>query len=98
MSCRSDLQRARNGPRGLGPDGTILFARAVNSPILRVSPTGGDATPVTTLLPGQASQVWVQFLPDGKHFIYLARTNLTSHDPGAKIYARSLDGGNPYCR
>jgi len=78
-----------------GPDGTILFARAVNSPILRVSPTGGDATPVTTLLPGQVSQMWVQFLPDGKHFIYLARTSLTSRDPGAKIYAQSLDGGDP---
>ncbi|HEY1468934.1 MAG TPA: hypothetical protein VGF61_07805, partial [Candidatus Acidoferrum sp.] len=55
-----------------GRDGTILFAKAVNSPILRISPTGGDAVPVTSLLPGQISQMWVQFLPDGKHFIYLA--------------------------
>ena len=78
-----------------GPDGTMLFARAVNSPILRVSPTGGDATPVTSLLPGQVSQMWVQFLPDGKHFIYLARTSLTSNDPGAQIYAQSLAGGDP---
>ncbi len=78
-----------------GPDGTILFARAVNSPILRVSPTGGEVTPVTSLLPRQVSQMWVQFLPDGKHFIYLARTSLTSRDPGAKIYAQSLGGGDP---
>jgi Tol biopolymer transport system component len=78
-----------------GPDGSILFARAVNSPILRVSPTDGAATPVTSLLPGQVSQMWVQFLPDGKHFIYLVRTSLTSSDPGAKIYAQSLDGGDP---
>ena len=78
-----------------GPDGTILFARAVNSPILRISPTNGAATPVTSLLPGQVSQMWVQFLPDGKHFIYLARTSLTSGDPGAKVYAQSLDGGDP---
>ncbi len=78
-----------------GPDGTILLARAVNSPILRVSRTGGEVTPVTSLLPGQVSQMWVQFLPDGKHFIYLARTSLTSRDPGAKIYAQSLDGGDP---
>jgi eukaryotic-like serine/threonine-protein kinase len=78
-----------------GPDGSILFARAVNSPILRISPTDGAATPVTSLLPGQVSQMWVQFLPDGKHFIYLARTSLTSSDPGAKIYAQSLDGGDP---
>src|SRR5215469_13842205 len=78
-----------------GPDGTMLFASAVNSPILRVSPTGGDTTPVTSLLPGQVSQMWVQFLPDGKHFIYLARTSLTSSDPGAQIYAQSLAGGDP---
>jgi eukaryotic-like serine/threonine-protein kinase len=78
-----------------GPDGTILFARAVNSPILRISPADGSVTPVTSLLPGQVSQMWVQFLPDGKHFIYLARTSLTSSDPGAKIYVQSLDGGAP---
>jgi dipeptidyl aminopeptidase/acylaminoacyl peptidase len=78
-----------------GADGTILFARAVNSPILRLVPGGGTATPVTSLLPGQVSHMWVQFLPDGKHFIYLARTSLTSSDPDAKIYAQSLEGGPP---
>jgi len=78
-----------------GPYGTILFAQAVNSPILRVSENGGAAKPVTSLLPGQASHMWVQFLPDGKHFMYLARTTLTSSDSGAKIYAQSLDGGAP---
>jgi Tol biopolymer transport system component len=77
------------------PDGTILFARAVNSPINRVSPDGANATPATSLLPGQVSHMWVQFLPDGRRFIYLARTNLTSDDPQAKIYAQSLDGGAP---
>jgi dipeptidyl aminopeptidase/acylaminoacyl peptidase len=78
-----------------GTNGTILFARAVNSPILRVAAVGGHATPVTSLRPGEVSQMWVQFLPDGKHFIYLARTSLTSDDPGAKVYAQSLDGGAP---
>jgi dipeptidyl aminopeptidase/acylaminoacyl peptidase len=78
-----------------GPDGTILFARAVKSPILRLSPGAAVATPVTSLLAGEVSQMWVQFLPDSKHFIYLARTSLTSDDPGAKIYAQSLDGGTP---
>ncbi len=78
-----------------GADGTILFARAVNSPIVRVAPAGEVATAVTTLLPGQVSQMWVQFLPDGKHFIYLARTSLTSSDPDARVYAQSLEGGPP---
>lgn len=78
-----------------GSDGTILFAKAVNSPIFRVSSSGGTATAVTSLLPGQTSQMWVQFLPDGKHFIYLGRTNQTSSDPGARVYAQSLNGGSP---
>jgi hypothetical protein len=78
-----------------GADGTILFARAVNSPILRLTPGGGTAAPVTSLLPGQASHMWVQFLPDGNHFIYLARTSLTGSDPDARIYAQSLEGGPP---
>ena len=56
-----------------GPDGTILFAKAVNSPIFRVSPNGANATPATSLLPGQVSHMWVQFLPDGKQL----------HVPGA---------------
>lgn len=76
-----------------GPDGTILFAKTVNSPIFRVSPDRTNATPVTSLLPGQVSQMWVQFLPDGKQFIYLARTSLTADDPHAKVYAQRLDGG-----
>ena len=76
-----------------GADGTILFAKALNSPILRVSHDGASATPATSLLPGQVSQMWVQFLPDGKRFIYLARTSLTTDDPEAKVYAQSLNGG-----
>jgi len=78
-----------------GADGTILFAKAVNSPILRVSNDGASATPATSLLPGQLSQMWVQFLPDGKRFIYLARTSLTTDDPQAKVYVQSLNGGAP---
>src|SRR4029453_16385108 len=53
-----------------GPDGTILFAKAVNSPIFRLSPNNPNATTATSLLPGQVSHMWVQFLPDGKGFMY----------------------------
>ena len=66
-----------------GTDGTILFAKAVNSPIFRVNQDGTNATEATSLLPGQISQMWVQFLPDGKHFIYLARTSLTTEEGDA---------------
>lgn len=79
-----------------GADGTILFARTVNSPIYRVSPDGSGTTPATALLPGQVSQFWVQFSPDGNQFIYLARTSFTADDPNAKVYAQRLDGGAPF--
>jgi Tol biopolymer transport system component len=78
-----------------GPDGTILFAKAVNSPIFRLSPNSTNATPATTLLPGQVSHMWVQFLPDGKGFMYLARTSLAADDSQAKVYGQPLDGGSP---
>jgi Tol biopolymer transport system component len=78
-----------------GTDGTILFAKAVNSPIFRVNRDGANAAEATSLFPGQVSQMWVQFLPDGRHFIYLARTSLTTDDPQARVYAQSLDGGDP---
>jgi len=78
-----------------GPDGTILFAKAVNSPIFRLSPNSANATPATSLLPGQISHMWVQFLPDGKGFMYLARTSLAADDLQAKVYAQPLEGGAP---
>ncbi|HEV2826658.1 MAG TPA: hypothetical protein VGW76_03585 [Pyrinomonadaceae bacterium] len=78
-----------------GADGTILFARTVNSPIFRVSRDGASTTPATALLPGQVSQFWVQFSHDGNQFIYLARTSLTADDPNAKVYAQQLNGGTP---
>ncbi len=88
-----DVPEIAQGAWGL--DGTILFAKAISSPIFRVSAKGGGASAATTLLPGQVSQMWVQFLPDGKHFIYLARTSLTSGDSNAKIYVQSINGGAP---
>src|SRR4030095_2615593 len=56
---------------------------------------GASTTPATALLPGQVSQFWVQFSPDGQQFIYLARTSLTANDPNAKVYAQPLNGGTP---
>jgi serine/threonine protein kinase len=40
-------------------------------PILRVPASGGQPAPVTALAPGERAHIWPQFLPDGKHFLYL---------------------------
>jgi eukaryotic-like serine/threonine-protein kinase len=45
------------------------------TPILRVPASGGQATPVTAVVPGEIAHAWPQFLPDGKHFLYLRISN-----------------------
>src|SRR5262249_44858052 len=67
---------AAKSPRGgaWNRDGVILFAPDSRSALLRVSSMGSDPTPATRLDPNQqaGSHRWPQFLPDGRHFLYLA--------------------------
>ena len=76
-------------------DGVVLFAsgpaQGAPTTIRRVSAAGGTATPVTTLDASRQENAhfWPHFLPDGKHFLYFARSN-TRTDNNA-IYVRSLD-------
>jgi serine/threonine protein kinase len=76
-----------------GPGGVILFTPSTQSPLLRVSAAGGTPVPVTKLDAAQhTSHRWPFFLPDGKHFLYLA----IHHDPtraaNNALYYASLDG------
>jgi len=63
-------------PRGgaWNRDGVIVFAPDSRSALLQVSSMGGAATPATRLDPGMqaGSHRWPHFLPDGRHFLYLA--------------------------
>ncbi len=75
-------------------DGVILFAPDYNGPIFRVSAAGGNAVPLTTLnsTRQEYNHRWPQFFPDGKHFLYLAR----SSDPETTgVYVRSLETEEP---
>jgi eukaryotic-like serine/threonine-protein kinase len=72
---------------GWNSDGVIV-AGASASPILRVPAAGGVATPVTTLAPGDSAHRWPQFLPDGKHFLYL---RVSSDAAKTGVYIGSLD-------
>jgi Tol biopolymer transport system component len=56
-----------------GPDDTILFANGTDS-VQRVAAAGGQQSSVSRLETGEASHRYPQFLPDGRHFLYLART------------------------
>jgi Tol biopolymer transport system component len=75
-------------------EGDILFTPAVNSPIYRVSASGGSAVAATAL--GQAkneiSHRWPYFLPDGRHFLYLAGSAFSPREsPTNVILVGSLD-------
>jgi len=59
-------------------DGVILFAPKSFDVLYRVASTGGTAAPVTKLGPREDSHIWPCFLPDGKHFVFLADASNTS--------------------
>ena len=68
-------------------DGVILYAAAAQG-IFRVSADGGTPTAVTNpdVSRGE-SHTFPQFLPDGQHFLYLARSEGTP-----RVFVGSLDG------
>ena len=78
-----------------GPDGIILFAPGPYESIHRVSQLGGEPAPVTAFNPdrGDDSHRHPRWLPDGKHFLYLARFPDGARE-GQAIMAASLEGGD----
>ncbi len=72
----------------------ILFAPNLNAPLFRVSASGGTATPVTSLdaAKGEVTHRWPQFLPDGRHFLYLAGSPYgLKENPMNSVVVGSLD-------
>jgi len=75
--------------------GVILYTPSFASGLFRVSDAGGTPQAVTTLdTTVITTNRFPQFLPDGKHFIYLAASHLPHGAPSA-VYCGSLDGGTP---
>ena len=83
-------------PRGgaWNADGMIIFTNGPGSPLLVVPASGGNPTRLTKFdsLQKENSHRWPSFLPDGKHFLYLARTVTGSQGEGGLIRVGSLDG------
>jgi Tol biopolymer transport system component len=71
----NEVARAGLGSGGAwSRDGTIIFASDPTGPLYRVSAGGGTPQPVTTVdeTRGETSHRWPAFLPDGRHFVYIA--------------------------
>jgi serine/threonine protein kinase len=74
---------AVNGRGGAwGQDGVIVFTPFATQPLFRVSASGGTPEPASKLDASRSenSHRWPWFLPDGKHFLFWARTSRGSEE------------------
>lgn len=60
-----------------GKDGTIVFSPSQTIGLMRIPSAGGTPEPASSLdaSKGENSHRWPYFLPDGKHFLYWARSS-----------------------
>jgi Tol biopolymer transport system component len=71
----------------------IIFSAGPSTPLMRVSAGAGTPTRLTKIDPAQhTSHRWPVFLPDGKHFLYLAIHHDPSKSANNALYYASLDG------
>jgi serine/threonine protein kinase/Tol biopolymer transport system component len=82
-----DVAAGRGG--AWSSSGVIVFGQSL-SPLSQISANGGSVTAATSFDPVQdpAWHYWPQFLPDGRHFLYLQRSAKAEHQG---IYVGSLD-------
>jgi eukaryotic-like serine/threonine-protein kinase len=86
-----NVQLGRGG--AWGSDGVIVFSPGPSTALMRVSANGGTPVPLNKMDDTlYTSYRWPFFLPDGKHFVYLA----VHHDPAKAandtLYYASMDG------
>ena len=87
--CESNLGRGGSWNQ----DGTIAAALSYNAGIFRVPASGGTPTPITKVdNVTYSSHRWPFFLPDGKHFLYLAINHNAPASPDTGVFIASLDG------
>ena len=76
------------------PEGVIVFTPNATAPLFKVPEKGGEPAVLTRLdvTRGDDSHRHPRFLPDGRHFLYLARSETSPE--GHAILLASLDGQN----
>jgi Tol biopolymer transport system component len=74
-------------------DGTIVAALSYNTGLSQVPASGGTPIPIT-MIDGvhYSSHRWPWFLPDGKHFLYIAVKHNAPTSPETAVFLASLDG------
>src|SRR5262249_31338697 len=71
-------------------EGIIIFGKVFSAPLYQVSAAGGQPRPLTGLDRSrqEAGHRRPEFLPDGRHFLYLA---VTQEPAAGGVYVASLD-------
>jgi Tol biopolymer transport system component len=89
ISTLAELRGSQNGISENGKGVIALgLAPGVSAPLYRASMNGGAAVPLTALAPGETRHAFPQFLPDGRHFVYMR----VSADPAVTgAYIGSID-------
>jgi eukaryotic-like serine/threonine-protein kinase len=76
-----------------GSNGVILFTPGPRDVIHQVPATGGVSAPITKLdTKLHSTHRWPFFLPDGRHFLYVASNHSSPQGEQNGIYVASLDG------
>jgi Tol biopolymer transport system component len=90
------LSEAPGGRGGSwSPQGVILFSPGVRGGLQQVPAEGGAPSPVTSTEGTTfTSHRWPQFLPDGRHFVYLAAQQEEGRDQSA-VFLGTLGGRAP---
>jgi DNA-binding winged helix-turn-helix (wHTH) protein/Tol biopolymer transport system component len=87
----ADVRRPSGG--SWNTDDVIVFAPDVNGPLYRVPATGGTPVPVSRTPdgPGLHGHRWPTFLPDDRHFLYVAFSAAAPTDIAPELHVGSLD-------
>ncbi len=87
---------APDGRGGTWSGDTVVFTPYIYECLYRVPASGGKPVPVTVLDRSlHTTHRWPFFLPDGKHFVYLAANHEKGKEANSGIYAGSIDGAPP---
>jgi eukaryotic-like serine/threonine-protein kinase len=98
LSSGGPAQVLCDAPHGRGGtwnrEGIILFSPDFFTGLYRLSSAGGTPVEVTKPDPArfESSHRWPVFLPDGRHFLYLA-ANFAGHFEMNEVFLGSLDSG-----
>jgi len=92
VSTVCDAANARGG--SWSSRGEIIFAPDIRSPIFLVPASGGVPRAVTRIdTKIHTTHRWPSFLPDGRHFLYLAVNHNAPRAEQSGIFLGSIDGG-----